>query len=532
MNEELRNKLTPEELIELEGYQKYITIRPFSLEFEPCVPSELVEKIMDLFNDWLEGQDFEEPFYDPEHKAVTPEQAQEVIEAVTRVCDFLSEYKTEAEPKDTDIKETDISFGVSTDNFHQIILENEIGVADISNFYVDFFRELGFEFTITPYDRYSYQEQERRRAYQTLIVDDTTSLANLPLFAPTTRELRFAYTSLPNKKAYIVPGIQAATFELNEDGQIATQLKDKEPKENNLDLILMRQFAGAIQRSKLDGSTREKVIVDLEEFADSLNIDLKNAKTSEQVNERLHALLDKLEELRKARGVWERSRLIDVLNYELDLKNKTITFSSPYTEKVIEEGTKPKVKKQLQNIAVKEEPKPVKAIPSSRWLSDSINPKIHEAQNKPCVDIVLYIATRLELRGNVPDSKMPGNKYLHIDDPEGRYIEISITELLKNCPEFYYAFNKATEGRLKSQVIKRALYGRSYKNTRDTKPILVEFLEKYTDFHKLYKNFVIALPPNPPSYKELNQLICIVHQGEDRKYKRNKTMKYKTENPN
>lgn len=359
------------------------------------------------------------------------------------------------------------------------------------------------------------------------------SMTNLPSFAPSTKELQYAFTTMPNNKAYLVPNISSVNFSVDSDGNITTKDETSEPIDSDQDLILARQFASAVLRAKLDtgDNSVSRVTVDLFELAEGLNIDLKNARTSDEVNERMHALIDKIRKLREMQGVWERSKIISFIDFTIDLKSKTITFTSQYTEDVIRAASTPKVK-QVKNVEVLEVPKEPKHKPYTQWTSDLIDASIHSASNKVCVALVYYICCQVKQRGNVPDSKIKGNENLYIEDPEGRYKEISIRELINHVSEFYIAYNKETEGKRKTQIIRRAIYGKSYDNKSGDEPLLITYLRKYTYLFDAYKEMTVTVPPVPPSYKDIDNLIEIVHHGESRKYKKNTTHKFKSQDTN
>lgn len=396
----------------------------------------------------------------------------------------------------------------------------------------------------TPRGKKAYSYEQLRDALNELLEDDTEARQiakvfsdygeNTPLFVPTNKKLQHAFSDIPNDNAFIVKGIRSAIptvssdgkftiddkqmtiDDLSEDTQKQAQAKTP-PVEDEADMLLLRFFASVVEQARRSGNTG-LITVSLFDFADAMNISLKHSKTPKEAQDRIQSFISRIEKLKEYGGIENRKRYYYVLSIDnIDYENMTITFYSPWTNRLIERDTEPHAV-----FAGKGQPKKITA--KRQQISNYVRPSLVSARNKVTAEIALYFVLRLAQHGTKADKDQARNKYVELSDPTARTITLTFEDLEKNVSEFWRSL-QTNEGRLKTQAIKRAIYGRDYKKSGD--PILlIEYLKQYTTIYEAYKGLRIELPEVPPSYNKMRTLIKIVHYGVNTDYQKTSELRY------
>lgn len=367
-------------------------------------------------------------------------------------------------------------------------------------------------------------EQEARQIAQ---VFDQYGI-NTPLFVPTSKQLQYAFSDIPNDNAFIVKGITDAVPTVSIDGQMTIEdfaegtrkqaQSKRPPEEENADMLLLRFFASVVEEARRSGNTG-LITVNLFDFADAMNIDLRRSQTTQEAKERLKSFVDRIEKLKEYGGVENRKRYYYVLSIDhIDYENKTITFYSPWTNRLIEKDTEP-------HAVYAGKGKPKKITAKRQQISNYVKPSIVSARNKVTAEIALYFVLRLAQHGTKADKDQARYKYVELSDPSARTIIMTFEDIEKNVSELWRSVQACEDNGRKKQVIKRAIYGRDFKKAGD-KIALIEYLEKYTTIFEAYKGLRIEMPPIPPAYKDMRTIIKIVHYGIDPEYQKTSNLRF------
>ena len=301
------------------------------------------------------------------------------------------------------------------------------------------------------------------------------------------------------------------------------------PEEQKLNLFLLQAFASGVEEARRQGKDPSKVTLSLYDFAEATGIDLRAAQSNEDAKAKLGRVLIKISELEDAKGIWKRDTIISAFSLDnVNLKEKTITYRSPWTEKLIEDRERPAELPKLDGPEAAKEP-PKKTY-NKKAYTDLVKMRLASAKNKATAEVVLYIIAAIVEHGTKKDGKRPGLKGCYIEDPDAIEWYINLEDLKDNVSEIWRILQRE-EPRRRNEGLKRVLYGRDWKpktgkNKNQQEPLLLTYLKEYTELYSAYNELEIELPATPPTYKELNWCIRYKHKGKNASYSRKKTLQF------
>lgn len=330
------------------------------------------------------------------------------------------------------------------------------------------------------------------------------SMSDVPSLVISHKNYKSALTNKLNDAAYITyAGDDQIKMGFDEDGNayIALTPKKYTPEEllkKGYNEGLFGVILGATLKSFLTfDSRKESITVNVGEFAKAIEADYRaknpTGKTSKHKGMDFIKLLENNENFFGVINGNTQNALAMFKILKYDFENNALTFTSPYFERLIREiDANNAIVKTDKNGNIKYK------IPG---YTDVIKPSIATARNKRTAAVVRYLVAGIAQRGTAPDQRVKQSK--KYKDTEKTTYSVSFKKIIYDIPiiEDSIIGKPATR---RSDILK-SIFG------SNDKPVLLEYIDKYTLLNEKYINFNISVPV--PSWSTIDSEITISHEG-------------------
>lgn len=331
----------------------------------------------------------------------------------------------------------------------------------------------------------------------------TRNRTKLPIYQNviSDKDYQYALTVKQNKNAYLAlvnpdffHDVQFQNGDVTYNNYVISTIKEykkgeyKDISEINFPL-LVQFYTIAYKHAKERGE--RTITVHLPTFFKSVGTNIKSGNPAD--------VMKQIYSFRNLVGIMPKEKTISSVFQiiEIDMLNETITFATPYMNKLFrlldEKNTKEKKIKGDSNIFT---------LPYHNKL---IRSKITSERNKAAAELVYLITTGLLQRGKTPDALTYKNKHSICSDNKLVTYSISFKSLVEQAPILKGRINNYKTTSDKNKALKRAFEG-AYK-----------LLNSRTDAHKyyidLFCNNVI------PTMSTLDANLIITHHGINGDYK-------------
>jgi hypothetical protein len=347
----------------------------------------------------------------------------------------------------------------------------------------------------SPYVEQETRPSKRSKAIQSGAVLDIGERA----LAITDRNYQFALSTKYNDTAYLVKMdkqfIESMEFEggsLSISNSTAATAKIRRGNSlqeiESLDIQLLRSLFTAIYYNATK-ATEDTVTVYVPTLCKHLGVNITSGKA--------YPLFDKINSFSDVVGVFSDGSIFSLLKFiKYDKSNNTMTFASPYMNKIIYDISK-KNNKVLKNGSKKK-------MPAYSYL---IHSSIASERNKVAVEIVQVIVALVQQRGI--DTRKSSN--CKVDPADGKVIteaHIRFSTILEYIPTLQGRIEQSQTVSAKNAQLRRA-FTKAY-----------DLLKTKTD---IYQNYIdLNVPEIVPTAKTLEQSIVISHKGFNPQYRSRK----------
>ena len=363
-------------------------------------------------------------------------------------------------------------------------------------------------------------------------------IRNLPNVVITDKNLQFALTTYRNQHAYVVPiDYEKLNFAYDEKGEVVinteaqhkalAQAADTEKpkardampgnakiKTADIDHPLLRQLFSATMKAYLC-RIGDTITVSLPSFAREMGIDTRYSNLRAQAEDTKQAgeipkhnsndFFKKLKMIESLHGVWEGGSFYRVFTLQgYDKENNTLTFSSPWLFKIINE--------LLQTPTNRRTKKDGSVMWEITGLSYLMKSNIVSARSEPTVEIIATLIAGLQQYGVTPEAKRhSGKKYKDNDLVEYTITFKTLIERIPLIMEKLAPYNGDNSNT--TTLLQRYFCGSNFKKRLENGKgyILQEYINKYTYLPEYYKDFEIDF--KPPTANTLSDKITIRHHG-------------------
>lgn len=368
------------------------------------------------------------------------------------------------------------------------------------------------------YEKANINEIENLIVSTVLSEHEPLEFKDLPSWTITNKRLMFALSPREDiERPYILRGNIQELLKTLEDPTAESMgkwIKDRTTSAVGLyDQTFLRNLVSAFALQYMNNPNATYITFKVKDIGQWMHADTRGTiedftRTPEQEEERKKRfnLADRLKEVQNLVGYSPQSETVyAVLNIGMvSIREGTCTMSSPW------------IRTLIQNMDEFE-----RTESGYMPVSELIRPEAVTAPQKVTMLIIERLLVGLTQRGNRTDKQLNRNKTF----PSGqRTFKISLKTLFEDIPEFRREVDNV-EPRYANRALNRCIYGRDYveRKKEGRKSILEEYIEKYTDMHKYYKDLSIILPEKLTLTNQ-RATIKIIHYGINGSYEFNQTL--------